>query len=1032
MSIPQHDAIRTTESPQPAIIIGVGAFGLAVRDRIALQRDVYRGFKTPLAGEDAGSVYTRILPTNVAIFEDKADDIRASQLTEESLRDIARDLRQMFNTVRLHRDAPLFDTLRPVIIVVGATWSETGRALLWPLSAIIRAAIGSSMQYTLYGVFVSADYREDASQREGGEANTWTVFDEGDRLAAGEVIWQGKVRAGIGSDGYDTRLYDNIFWIDGHKENNGSIGQDDDVFEVATHVSSLLEGMVYSALPRTIDQALLDDHTMTTRQLYIGVGSASLVVPLRDITTLVRRYTLGTLIRDRLLPADSVDKTDDATVQSIVSRFSTYLSENARKSVNTLSVESAKGPFEHNTNLNIDVGISANDIIIKPNVDGITVTASSANPFDEQLTAAVILARQREAQATSAEMMSTFATQLADNRYETARESEAEAGRSTAMLLSLGGDGLQKSVATLRKAARVLHEHSETLGAQAIRESKIADRELKRITETRTWFGVNPDIMLERAVDLRAHLPAMLVRAACLIAILFQLYWDAAWKAQTALFPMQIFDFSYADPPAVWSRLLFATTLIVLIPTIVIWLLPYIGVIWQQQWRKRQLEAYLKSRASAVLADHTAIVASVIQARLGNQRAEELAVPLGELAAHRDSALRATSPDALERDRLFRKRIDYLESAVVDPVDVMVPYQKQVADSIVSRYGVNVVSSWRPRSGGAEDPWRVEDIDTVVARLETQIDPVVSDISTKSIDEYLVGQDVLTLMHRLWRSSVPWLKATHDYEVSDTYSRLRLDALMVSRRVRPFFDAVIDGPDGSVTAVDWPDAHRVMMIRMYCGVVASEVARWRQLEAAGEHARREQLKSLRGTFVEPDIGIESIIPPVASLLDAVREHVSKSVFMLRDAFSDTSVPVHTSILLIMATQKYLAFAEKDLAEYHLHLHTTEDLRRVIPLVLRPYDLFCSAQADEVTRIALKNFDHSIDRLLVLVGLEAFTPETGTVFDLESGAIKTDVEDPILPNNIIKKCLARGYRWRSTDHVELYPYVQVNRKKTRDA
>ena len=96
MSIPVHDAIRTIESPQPAIIIGVGAFGEEVRDRITLQRDVYRGFKTPLAGEDAGSVFTRILPTNPGIFDDNADDIRASQLTEDSLRDIARDLRQMF------------------------------------------------------------------------------------------------------------------------------------------------------------------------------------------------------------------------------------------------------------------------------------------------------------------------------------------------------------------------------------------------------------------------------------------------------------------------------------------------------------------------------------------------------------------------------------------------------------------------------------------------------------------------------------------------------------------------------------------------------------------------------------------------------------------------------------------------------------------------------------------------------------------------------------------------------------------------
>jgi hypothetical protein len=433
-----------------------------------------------------------------------------------------------------------------------------------------------------------------------------------------------------------------------------------------------------------------------------------------------------------------------------------------------------------------------------------------------------------------------------------------------------------------------------------------------------------------------------------------------------------------------------------------------------------------------VLADHTSIVASVIQARLGNQRAEELAVPLGELAAHRDSALRATSPDALERDRLFRKRIDYLESAVVDPVDVMEPYQQQVADSLVSRYGTNVVSSWRPRSGGTNDPWKVENIDTVVNRLEIQIDPVVSDISTKTIDEYLAGQDVLTLMHRLWRSSVPWLKATHDYEISDTYSRLRIDALMVSRRVKPFFDAVIDGPDGSVIPVDWPDAHRVMMLRMYCGIVASEVARWRQLEAAGQRAQRDRLKTMRGVLPIPDQDPQVVELSAPPMYETVRQLVGTSVEQLRDVFSSTVIPVNKSILLIMATQKYLVFAEKELPMFQSHAHVVDELRRVVPIALRQYDLFHSAQADDATRIALSDFDRSVDQLLAMIDLEAFTPENGALYDPDSGAIKTDVTDKTLPNNIIMKCLARGYRWRSNGHVELYPYLQVNRKKIHDA
>jgi hypothetical protein len=255
---------------------------------------------------------------------------------------------------------------------------------------------------------------------------------------------------------------------------------------------------------------------------------------------------------------------------------------------------------------------------------------------------------------------------------------------------------------------------------------------------------------------------------------------------------------------------------------------------------------------------------------------------------------------------------------------------------------------------------------------------------------------------------------------------------MVSRRVKPFFDSVIDGPDGTVTPVDWPDAHRVMMLRMYCGIVSSEVARWRQLQAAGERAHRDNLKSLRITTELPGVIEDLFDSAIPSLLEQIREHVSASVELLRNAYSDTSIPVSKSILLIMATQKYLSFAEKDLIDFHMHAHITDELRRVVPIALRQYDLFYSAQADDTTKIALRNFDLSIDKLLSMIGLEAFSPENGAVFDPDSGAIKTEITDPILPNNIIKKCLARGYRWRSTGHVELHPYLQVNRKKTPDA
>ena len=72
-----YESVLTVESPQPAIIIGIGEFGQAVLDRIRMQRDVYKGFKTPLAGEDAGSMSPRVLPTDHTWWQLDSSTIRA-------------------------------------------------------------------------------------------------------------------------------------------------------------------------------------------------------------------------------------------------------------------------------------------------------------------------------------------------------------------------------------------------------------------------------------------------------------------------------------------------------------------------------------------------------------------------------------------------------------------------------------------------------------------------------------------------------------------------------------------------------------------------------------------------------------------------------------------------------------------------------------------------------------------------------------------------------------------------------------------
>jgi hypothetical protein len=1025
---PTYESIRTVESPQPAIIIGIGEFGQAVRDRIMLQRDVYDGFKSPLMGEDAGSVSTRILPTEKALWSSDADTIRANQLSDGALRDVSRDLRELFNKVRLHRDAPLFDTLRPVIVVVGATWSEVGQALLWPIAGIIRAAIGSSMQYTLYGVFVSADYHTDAEKREYGDALSWQVLDEGDRLAAGEVIWQGKIRSGIPSDIVDPRLYDNVFLIDGHKDNNGSIGHDDNVFEVATHVASLLESMVYSALPRVIDQALLDDHSLRARQLYIGVGSSSLVVPLRDIKDLVRRFTMGRLIQDRLLTMpENQPAIDSDTVDRIERLLATHIGESIQKNVTDVCTTIYQQQLVHATAIEYAVNVLPNQATIQPVVESVKIKSLFHDAADEQVDADVILARQREEQLQGIAVLEQTKSALSKRQFQLIETVEDVAGRNFATLLGNGGTGLIRGVATLRALATRLEEQALLSEKNAITGAKIAKKHQDVLLREQKWLGLNAEEMLRQAVKLRAHIPALFIRAFVLVGVLFQLYWDALRKGLTTLFPIQFFNINAgADALRQWLPLLIDTMLIVFIPVIIIGALPYIGVWWQQYWRRTQLERYMRQELDAIAAEDAAFMADVLSKRLGDQRLSDLTIAKDELQTHADRAMQSVKREEIERQKELRQRIDYLESAVVDPAQVMAPYQNQAAEQIVRQYGANIVPTWRPRQGAVNDVWRMESIDTVVMRLESQINPVVSDITTKTIDYYLQDRDMINLMHRLWRSSVPWLKASYDVEASELYSRLRLDVLMVSRNVRDIFASVIDGPDGKVIPVDWPDMHRVMMLRMNCGVVSTELTRWRQLMHAGEaHMRVRNRKHLAPLPQNPNVAVSNYLDEVIDIQD-IRTNVVSLLALYDELVNNPELTGSQRIWFVMAIQPLITFLKNESQWTLPNMKLPNGLRAQLPQKLRHLDIFLDSQANDTTRMLLTELLVAIDALLRTVHIEPFSPDNGVTVTSDAKMVVAYAHDPFLPVDVIIRCRARGYRNQVDDQVLLPPYVMVNR------
>jgi len=1023
-----YESVLTVESPQPAIIIGIGEFGQAVLDRIRMQRDVY---KTPLAGEDAGSMSPRVLPTDHTWWQLDSSTIRAKQLAEAALRELARDLRELFNTVRLHRDAPLFDTLRPVIIVVGATWSESGSALLWPLAGIIRAAIGSSMQYALHGVFVAADYREEVEKREYGDALTWNVLDEGDRLAAGEVIWQGKIRSGITSDLIDTRLYDTVFLIDGHKENNGSIGHDNNMFEVATHVTSLLEGLIYSTLPRALDQALLDDHSYLSQQRYVGVGSSALVVPLRDITNLVRRFAMGKIIQDRLLTMpNGMPAVDQQTTSRIDAELKKHVVTSLQRVITHACEEAKKRPLQHATNLNYQVTVDSLYDTIIPDIRKAEVQSVHFAATDEQVDADEILARQQEEREQAELILADCQAQLVERRAKLVYATEDAVGRPLVELLANGGTGLIRAVETLRTYARQLEQQSALSEQQALTSESKSKILYHRMTDQRKWFGINLDEMLRQAVNLRAHIPAMFVRATLLIILLFQFYWDAHWKTATTPFPMDSF-FSIDDERmlfgAGWYDILNMAFILVIIPTLFLTILPYVGVAWQQRVRRQMLEKYMQERLRAMSLADTAFLCDVLAKRIANQRLADLSIAKDELQTYADRAMRATSQEELVREREVRQRIDYLESLVVEPSDVLHPYQAQVLANITKVYGPNIVTSWRPRSGAVNDYWRVESINSIVERLEAQIEPVVSDITTKTIDYYVQGKDMIALMHRLWRASVPWIKAAHGVESADVYSRMRLDVLLVSRKVKDEFLQVIDGPDGKVVAVDWPDTYRVMMLRMHCGIVAHQLIRWRQLVQVGEATQRQfgtmlpesvtHSNQLLQITHDPDLNIDDLRLCIQTVTTTYAEYTSN--YDMNDA---------QIILSNMAIDRFMQVIKNERLWIVPGQTLLKSMRYQIPQLLRHYDIFMRSQATDETIQATADFQNAVGMLLQLFDIETYAPEQGIFVTMDQPMTIMYSRDPLIPADVILACKANGYRLRQQNQVLLPPLVVVNRNE----
>lgn len=842
--------------PQPAIIVGIGPLGVSLCKTLLARQNIREAFDVKIGGAHLTAPYSDdeidssallTVLTMPAIHLEQtlwgvtgtATEIR-EQFLNEGILPATRLLTHAFDRARTHTIQPMAEQVRPTFYIVGATCDPVGSALLWMIPALVRSFLHGTVSYNVSGVFVAAHVDSHIDEQQFGDALTFVTLTEGDTLLTDRThpAWFTQIEQGR-ADVEPAHLFDQLYLIDSLKGNNATVEAEDDPIQLLSHLATFIESMVYSPIEHDVDQLLQDDYRAIKQQRYIGVGSSALVVPLEQIALIIEEHTLGVLIESHLLPnRERLQEGAQAVapvVNQIIETIHDTLYEDSEREARSQAQRGTVLPL--GGKLHFHFTFDKNDKEGFPTVEQVKLKGS--DPFANTASFANTTAILQDEVRARTDLIRTMQRNLEQSIPLAVNLAVGRSAQSVGQQLRQGEGGLSVATELLRGVDQELRVKVKAL-THAENELRSGDKYQKAVQAVEGAERLRFIERLQGAIQARPHLSALALRLFVLFVLLFQFYFDGLIREQQ-LYPfgqLDIWPFSPLNAGGEWDlalRLLLFVLLIALILAGWPWLASQYAL-----WSHRRALTHLirlEAQIEMIRAVYKAVENTADAIRAQYQ------ILGGEMATLRRTAQKYLSE---ERTRLAQPNIGYLQHAVVDPYVLLPSLRQAIAYRTLERENQRLVESWASTSIAAHQglqAWRVRRADEVIARIRKRIKPTLEEKIEASIEGYLTAKSAPMWASRLWASASPWIKAdsTGDTRWGNS-TPIEGNFLLISFPHHSSLVKDVQKLAHQCTVVGWEDAHRIILLRMLCGVQTDQLARYSQMRLAFQ-SQPERIRS---------------------------------------------------------------------------------------------------------------------------------------------------------------------------------------------
>lgn len=1057
-SYPSVTKERSSYSLQPIIVVGLGEIGWLVRNEWERRYKTYQEFRSPLV-TDVTDTHFWMLPSDISELTEwellSFEEHRQRFLKPETLADYARQIALHYHEVRAHTKLSLTDHARPIIFVVGATWSPVGRALLWPLAYLIRLMFGDPCDYELVGVFVAAQWEYASHAVLQRDALTYELLEEGNRLAQ-LPDWH-QILANVFAHNLTSEQisFDKVFLIDNVKQNNTTSPATQNSAEIVQLVVDIIESCMHSCLLSIIDRSYTADH-LTHHPLYLGIGISSLVVPLVRLYDNLINVVVTQLVRFRLLTgAEQSPLKSDNLEKEIQQELNVALLKAVKRQYKPDIEKNQTAIVEDQNYLKLvkryEIGQTKQEgkiVVLVENVDRLQSLSPICIPqISLHIHGPDLLSPDESLQTideridSEKNQIESFLKQFREtirDYSDCLRSIEQICGQAIQAQLRTGDQGLVRAIKLTESVIeQVKNAVIETKNELFLQESKF-NRLKKR---SRSVQGVSPSERVKGVTPLFTRPQALLLRVLLIGIVCYQLYYDGL--VQGIYIPPldllrvmlgEVSDATFRNATVGLITLcLGGLAIVTLSPWFVI--RPYL--FWARQYVRREQQAQLVKELIIMRLK----VLTRLQSSLENYLQAELKRLYAELEQQHDGRL----AEVLSEE-------SYQEYSVVDLDELLQSFHNDVG-ALIQQHQRPLITSWLHEHPDLNEVWpTLLTKEEVFDSVRRQIGHVVKDHNIRPVSTYLATQNLEEWVMRISRSSVPWVK------IIQPTSTLTSDAqnlptevvclLALEGRGNPIAMQIAQSVS-MCELLNWADPYRVMLVRIVGNLTSSQLVRWLEMrnhwvfvQHAAVQAVTPSILSQLASKGQGDLAQSAIPDQTGQNAQAiVGGSAHLAVSQTTDGVTGGEQTIDSFNKLRQDIQNLLGAARSNLVDQwiELELEGVEDAIRPLMQIqsLTPNPVHVVEALKELCYIYDKplltdSVRHLLSTIFRLIDgwfaqnqIRPLLPERGERYDprIHGTAIKAE-SDPSLPSGTIKYRVRRGYIRDSNNKVLLEPLVIV--------